>query len=148
MSIRPAHLNTLNSRISERIICILVRCHARGIVSAMFSADAHCSTFGKLARRAGELAEYEHARIVIARRDEFFRDEIHSVMKTAHKAQLRGAIVLVHFGRLVMLNEKNYCRMNSFRESRVDSRHQRANPLLIGLIILDARPRGRSASPA
>src|SRR4029079_15192526 len=104
----------------------------------------HDQGFGQLTRRSGELTEDENARVVVARCDELLCDEIHSIVETADKAQLRRPIVLVNLDRLVMLHEEDDRRVQSIGESRVDACHKRSNFLLVLLIILYARARWRS----
>ena len=48
----------------------------------------------QLARRAGELRQHEHALLVVARRDELLRDEVHSVVQARDDA---------HVGRFVFI---------------------------------------------
>src|SRR4029079_5705397 len=83
----------------------------------------HDQRLRQLARGSSELAQDENACVVVPRCDELFRDQIHSVMKAAHKAQLGGTIVLVNFDRLVMLHEENDRRMHSLRASALDRWH-------------------------
>ena len=58
---------------------------------------------GQFPRGAGELAQHQHAAFIVARRDEFLRDEVHPVVEAADVAEVRPAVEAEHFRRLVVL---------------------------------------------
>jgi hypothetical protein len=71
------------------------RCSSGGIRSAAASASPACGVvgvddqrLGELARGAGELAEHEHALLVVAGGDELLGDEVHAVVQAAHVADV------------------------------------------------------------
>ena len=86
------------------------RCSSADIGSAVASAALASleivrvddQRLGQLARGAGELAQHEHAALVVARGDELLRDQVHAVVQAAHVAEVRGAIVAEHRRRLVV----------------------------------------------
>ena len=76
----------------------------------------HDQRFGELTRRAGELAEQEHAAFIVARGDELLRDEIHPVVQAADEAEIGRAIVLVDLVGIVVLDEQHDGRRAPVRE--------------------------------
>ena len=87
------------------------------------SAAAHSSVsygidddrLGKLARRARELAQHQHAALVVTRGDEFLRHEVHAVVQAADHAQFGRAIVLMHRIRLVVRGQQDDRRHGCWR---------------------------------
>ena len=73
--------------------------------------------FRQLARRTRELAQHQHAALVVARRDELLGHQIHPVVQTADEAQIRGAEILVDVLRLVMLDLEHHRRVGAHGRS-------------------------------
>src|SRR5947208_1055606 len=80
----------------------------------------------ELARRTGELAEQQHAGLVVARGDELLCDEVHPVVQAAHEAEVGRAVVLVDLVGVVVRDDEHDGRRTPVRESCVDALDERA----------------------
>ena len=90
-------------------------CSPSDIAKASASASAQESiaygftsnAVGELARRTRELAEHQHAPVIIARADEFLRHQVHAVMQTADVTEIGGPQEAVNIRRVVMRFEQD-----------------------------------------
>src|ERR1051325_2777407 len=81
----------------------------------------------------------QHAPLVVPRRYEFFRDQIHAVVQTADIADVGGAIVAHNLRWLDMLVHKDNRRVRTARERGVDAVDPRADALAELAITIDQR---------
>ena len=147
ISMRPAQRKTLNSATRPRISRMRARCSSFGHLERRLQrrrafvgvVGVDDDRFGELARRARELAQHQHAALVVARRDEFLRHQVHPVVQAADHADFGGAIVLVHGLRLVVRGQQDDRRMAAASANRALMRvGQRAHARLIVVVFLDA----------
>jgi hypothetical protein len=90
---------------------------------------------GKLARGAGELREHEHAAIVVARGDEFLRDEVHAVVEARDHRDVAPAVVLVHVVGSWCSMRSMIGRQSPLREAAVDALDHRRHVLVEALVL-------------
>jgi len=94
--------------------------------------------FRQLPRGAGELAQDEHPSLVVARRHEFLRHQVHAVVQARDHAHVRGAIVFVDVQGLVVLHQQHDRWIGGGGEALVDARRHAPHPRFVFLILLDA----------
>src|SRR3990172_4842095 len=80
----------------------------------------HDQRLGQLAGRARELAQDQHASIVVAGSQILLRHQVHAVLPSAYAAHVRRAEVFVDVGRLVVLHFEQNRRCTPFRKAVVD----------------------------
>ena len=90
---------------------------------------------GQLSGRAGELAEDQHALLVVSRRDEFFGHEIHAVMQAADDAEVGPSVIGGDVLRIVMFDPQINGLVSLSPESLIDA-FGRGDDLLRELLIL------------
>ena len=104
------------------------RCSSTDISSAAASAAARFveivgiddQRLGQLTGRARELAEHEHAALIVPGGDEFLGDEIHPIVQTADVADVGGAVVPEDRRRLVMGTAQNNRPVGAVAEPLID----------------------------
>src|SRR5436309_10321086 len=102
----------------------------------------HEECSGQLTGGARELAEHQHTAVVVPSADEFLRDQIHTVVKTADVAQIRGTQESVYVLWLVMRVQQQDRTVAVRAEAAVDTtsrfKHLRSD-LAVGWETIPAR---------
>src|SRR5260221_2756989 len=96
----------------------------------------------KLARGAGELAEDEHAALIVARSDEFLGHQVHPVVQAADDTHVRRPVVLINLVGVVMLDAQQDGSTALAGEPFIDAARLRAHSRVEILVLVDARARG------
>ena len=103
-----------------RVRCVLERHRERDVQrgsALVHVVGVHDQRLRKLARRARELAQDEHAAIVVSRGDELLGDQIHPVVQAADEAEIGAAIVFIDLLWLVVLRHENDRRVLAASET-------------------------------
>ena len=101
---------------------------------------------GQLAGGAREVAEDQHALLVVPCRDELLRHQVHAVVQAAHVAHVRRPVVAEDGGRLVVRTPQDHGPVAARREALVDASGD-LDHVLVQLPVVGDDRRG-SARPA
>src|SRR5215471_6263221 len=83
---------------------------ANGLGRLVDVVRVHLKRVAQFPCGAGKTTKNQHAAFVLPRRDEFFRHEIHSIMKRSHQAEISGPIVGLNL-LVAMLTIQEYDRL-------------------------------------
>src|SRR6266567_7933299 len=126
---------------------LLVRGHGQGTEDSMRALLAMVRVderrIVQLTRGARELRQHEHPLLVVTRGDELLGDQVHAVVEARDHAHVRGAIVLVDDGRLVVLDLEPDRLPAAFAEACIDAPGECAHPAFEVLIFIERRTRRR-----
>ena len=84
------------------------------------------------------MAQDQHAPLVVPRRDELLRHQVHPVVQAGDHAQLRRAVILVNVLGLMVLHLEHDGRVARTREALVDPRRHRSHAPFVFLVLPDA----------
>ncbi len=104
----------------------------------------HDERIVQLGRRAGELAQDQHAVLILARRDELLRDQIHPVVQRSDQAEIGGLVQLLDVVVTVVLGEQQNRLPSAALKLPVDSLGFRFHFEQQILVAFDLRPARRA----
>ena len=98
-TLRPATLRRMARMRSRRSSASMSMARVMAAANPSTSYGLMMSASRNSSRRAGERAQHQHAVLVVSRRDELFRDEIHPVVQRADDAEIGHAVERDELGR-------------------------------------------------